>query len=76
MGWRPRFPSKRSGGQRSGFGKVRADKVREANDGHDGTWVAHPGLVPIAKEIFDAKMPEPNQIDRKRTTCMSRPPIC
>jgi malate synthase len=46
--------------------KVRADKVREANDGHDGTWVAHPGLVPIAKEIFDAKMPEPNQIDRKR----------
>ena len=33
--------------------KVRADKVREARDGHDGTWVAHPGLVPIAREIFD-----------------------
>lgn len=46
--------------------KVRADKVREATDGHDGTWVAHPGLVPIAKEIFDAKMPNANQIDRRR----------
>ena len=33
--------------------KVRADKEREATDGHDGTWVAHPGLVPVAKEIFD-----------------------
>jgi malate synthase len=46
--------------------KVRADKVREANDGHDGTWVAHPGLVAIAKEAFDAVMKEPNQIHRKR----------
>ena len=46
--------------------KVRADKLREAGDGHDGTWVAHPGLVPIAKEIFDKEMPEPNQIARKR----------
>ncbi len=45
---------------------VRADKVREATDGHDGTWVAHPGLVNIAKEAFDAKMPEPNQISRRR----------
>ncbi|MDX6748529.1 malate synthase A [Geminicoccaceae bacterium 1502E] len=43
--------------------KVRADKEREANDGHDGTWVAHPGLVPIAKEIFDRVMPEPNQVE-------------
>ena len=42
-----------------------ADKVREANNGHDGTWVAHPGLVPIAVEAFDAVMPGPNQIDRK-----------
>jgi malate synthase len=40
--------------------------VREANDGHDGTWVAHPGLVAIAKEAFDAVMKEPNQIHRKR----------
>jgi malate synthase len=46
--------------------KVRADKEREARDGHDGTWVAHPGLVGIAKEVFDAFMPAPNQIDRKR----------
>jgi malate synthase len=46
--------------------KVRADKLREAGDGHDGTWVAHPGLVPIAKEIFDQAMPEANQIARKR----------
>jgi malate synthase len=46
--------------------KVRADKLREVSDGHDGTWVAHPGLVPIAKEIFDKAMPEPHQIHRKR----------
>jgi malate synthase len=46
--------------------KVRADKEREAGDGHDGTWVAHPGLVAIAKEIFDRGMPQPNQIARKR----------
>ena len=46
--------------------KVRADKEREATDGHDGTWVAHPGLVPIALEAFDKHMPGPNQIDRKR----------
>jgi malate synthase len=46
--------------------KVRADKLREVRAGHDGTWVAHPGLVPIAKEIFDQHMPRPHQIDRKR----------
>ena len=46
--------------------KVRADKEREANDGHDGTWVAHPGLVPIAMDAFNAVMKGPNQIDRKR----------
>ncbi len=45
---------------------VRKDKVREAGDGHDGTWVAHPGLVGLAKEAFDAKMPGPNQISRQR----------
>ncbi len=45
--------------------QVRADKEREAGDGHDGTWVAHPGLVPVAAEIFDRLMPGPNQIDRK-----------
>ncbi len=42
--------------------KVRADKLREVKAGHDGTWVAHPGLVPIAMEVFDAGMPQPNQI--------------
>jgi len=46
--------------------KVRADKLREASDGHDGTWVAHPGLVAIAKEVFDKKMAEPHQIARQR----------
>jgi len=46
--------------------KVRADKEREASDGHDGTWVAHPGLVPIAREIFDRLMPTPNQVSRQR----------
>ena len=46
--------------------KVRADKLREVKAGHDGTWVAHPGLVPIAKEIFDEHMKTPNQISVKR----------
>jgi malate synthase len=46
--------------------KVRADKDREAGDGHDGTWVAHPGLVALARVSFDARMSGPNQIDRKR----------
>jgi len=46
--------------------KVRADKEREAGDGHDGTWVAHPGLVPIALEVFDRLMPTPNQLHRLR----------
>ena len=48
------------------FAQVRADKEREASDGHDGTWVAHPGLVPVALEVFDRAMPQPNQIDRAR----------
>jgi malate synthase len=48
------------------FAQVRADKQREARDGHDGTWVAHPGLVPIAREIFDEHMPGPHQIHRLR----------
>ncbi len=46
--------------------KVRADKEREAGDGHDGTWVAHPGLVPVAMEVFDRHMSGPNQLDRLR----------
>ncbi|APF40730.1 malate synthase A [Neomicrococcus aestuarii] len=47
--------------------KVRADKSREANDGFDGSWVAHPDLVPVAMEVFDAVLGEkPNQIERLR----------
>jgi malate synthase len=46
--------------------KVRADKYREAHDGHDGTWVAHPGLVQVARQEFDAVMRRPNQIHRQR----------
>ncbi|WP_126427175.1 malate synthase A [Brevibacillus marinus] len=46
--------------------KVRADKEREARDGHDGTWVAHPALVPVAMAVFDELMPTPNQVARKR----------
>ena len=45
--------------------QVQADKEREAGDGHDGTWVAHPGLVPVALEIFNRLMPQPNQISRQ-----------
>jgi malate synthase len=46
--------------------KVRQDKLREVKAGHDGTWVAHPGLVGVAKEVFDRHMKEPNQISRRR----------
>lgn len=45
--------------------KVKADKEREVLNGHDGTWVAHPGLVTVAKEVFDQHMPTPNQIDKQ-----------
>lgn len=48
------------------FSKVREDKLREVKDGHDGTWVAHPALVPVAMEVFNEHMKGPNQIDRKR----------
>ncbi len=46
--------------------KVRADKLREVTDGCDGTWVAHPALVPIAREVFDKHMPQPNQYGKQR----------
>jgi malate synthase len=45
--------------------QVRADKEREATDGHDGTWVAHPGLVPVALEVFNSIMPQANQISKQ-----------
>ncbi len=46
--------------------RVRADKLREVTDGHDGTWVAHPGLVAVAREVFEAGMTGPHQLDRLR----------
>ncbi len=49
------------------FAKVRADKEREAREGCDGTWVAHPALVPVAKEVFDRLMPSENQLDNLRS---------
>jgi malate synthase len=48
------------------YNKVHEDKEREAKDGHDGTWVAHPGMVQTAKEVFDEIMPQSNQIDKQR----------
>ena len=58
---------------RVAFDKVRADKEREAKAGHDGTWVAHPDLVPVAQEVFDRLMPEPNQLDSMREDVTRRP---
>ena len=52
--------------------KVRQDKLREVHAGHDGTWVAHPGLVPVAREVFDRYMPQANQIGLARAT----PSVC
>jgi malate synthase len=52
--------------------KVRADKLREVSMGHDGTWVAHPGLVPIAREIFDAHMKGINQLDKKTASTVGQ----
>jgi malate synthase len=61
------IPSKDPAVNEQAFAKVRADKEREANDGFDGSWVAHPGMVELCKEIFTAVLGErPNQIDKKR----------
>ncbi len=53
--------------------RVVADKEREVRAGHDGTWVAHPGLVPIATRVFDAEMKGPHQIDRPASRPIPRP---
>jgi malate synthase len=53
-------------GNTAALANVRADKEREAGDGHDGTWVAHPGLIAIAKEVFDTYMPGPDQLGKMR----------
>jgi malate synthase len=56
------------------MGQVVNDKVREAGDGHDGTWVAHPALVPVAKRVFDEMMAAPNQIERLREDVQAQAP--
>ena len=57
----------RRGGEPAAFESVKADKEREAKDGFDGTWVAHPDSVPVAMEAFDAVLGErPNQVDKQR----------
>ena len=53
-----------SGRMKQRSSKVRQDKLREVKAGHDGTWVAHPGLVPVAKAVFDEFMTAPNQYRR------------
>ena len=61
-GMAAQIPNKRDAeANAAAFEKVRSDKQREADLGHDGTWVAHPGLIPVAREIFDKAMPGPNQ---------------
>lgn len=55
------------------FARIRADKQREVDLGHDGTWVAHPDLVPVARAVFDAAMPGPNQIRKPRQEYRIRP---
>jgi len=59
------IPTKDAEKNREVFAKVTADKLREVKNGHDGTWVAHPGLVPVAMDVFNEHMPQPNQIDNK-----------
>lgn len=54
------------GANNAALGKVKEDKIREANAGHDGTWIAHPGLAPIAVDAFDAVMPSANQLEKMR----------
>ncbi len=61
------IPSKDPEVTETALGKVREDKEREARDGFDGSWVAHPGLVPVCREVFDAVLGDaPNQLDKKR----------
>ncbi|HIC65405.1 MAG TPA: malate synthase A, partial [Paracoccus sp.] len=54
---------------RIAMNRVRDDKIREVVTGHDGTWVAHPGLVGLAMEVFDDHMPTPNQVDYRNKWC-------
>jgi len=66
-GMAAQIPNRRdAAANEAAMARVRADKEREAGDGHDGTWVAHPDLVPVAKEVFDRLMPQANQLMRLR----------
>jgi malate synthase len=61
------IPSRRDAAvNEAAFAKVREDKTREARQGFDGSWVAHPDLVPLCAEIFDELMPTPNQVSLQR----------
>ena len=61
------IPSKDEEVNKAAYDKVRADKQREADDGFDGSWVAHPGMVPTCLEVFDGVLGDrPNQLDRQR----------
>ncbi len=59
------IPTKDAAKNEEVFAKVTVDKLREVKNGHDGTWVAHPGLVPGAMKVFDEHMPTPNQVDKQ-----------
>lgn len=65
-GMAAQIPLKDPVANETAIAKVQADKQREVGDGHDGTWVAHPALVPVAQKIFDAGMTGPNQLSRLR----------
>ncbi len=66
-GMAPQIPIKGDeAANEAAMSKVKADKLREVKLGHDGTWVAHPGLIPIAMSIFDEHMPTPNQVENTR----------
>ncbi|MFD5638221.1 malate synthase A [Streptomyces sp. NPDC127077] len=66
-GMAAQVPSKDPEAHEAALAKVRMDKEREAEDGFDGSWVAHPGLVPVCREVFDGVLGErPHQIDRTR----------
>jgi malate synthase len=61
------IPAKDPAANEEAFAQVRADKEREARDGFDGSWVAHPGMVDVVREVFDGVLgDQPNQIDRRR----------
>ena len=65
-GMAAQIPSHDPAANETAFAKVRADKLREVTMGFDGTWVAHPGMIGLAREVFDAHMPTPNQQHVKR----------